>query len=35
VSLRIRRLLHVEHTDGVFDMQSGQWLNVERSEWVR
>ena len=27
--------LHVEHADGVFDMQAGQCLDIEPGEWVR
>ena len=28
-------LLHVEHSDGAFDLQTGQGLDIEPGEWVR
>lgn len=28
-------LLHVEHSDGAFDVQAGQCLDIEPGEWVR
>ena len=28
-------LLHVEHSNGAFDVQTGQGLDIEPGEWVR
>src|ERR1035438_9780166 len=28
-------LLHVEHSDGAFDVEAGQCLDIEPGEWVR
>ena len=28
-------LLHVDHSDGAFDVQAGQALDIEPGEWVR